>query len=504
MPTSSPTLAAGPTVEDPPEAAPSPPRYRSLLSETLVYGVGVVATRFVWFLLMPVYTRLFPPQEYGLLDSLYTTSVLLFIVAELQIMSGVARDYYEAKAAGRLPVLLGTALSLYAINSALWVTVALGSFALLQPHLRVPVTWMHVLPVVVGVVPNQVFTLLQLILRFERLPRQFVLFAIFDVTTSAALSLVAVLVLHAGVAGVLWSLFISKVIWSSVLLYVRRGYYQAAFDRDYARDILTYGLPLVPSVLTKWGQNYANRYLIATLFALQEVGLFSVAIQLSAVIAVVDSAFRQAWDPYAMRMFQEEGSEPVFARTLTRYLAVMFGLCLLLTLGSSFAVTLVSGHRYAPAAPLIPFLAFGLMWNGASNILGAGNGWERRTYWNTLGFGAGVVVNLGLLWWALPKWGLPAAGITYLIGATLAAWVVLATAQRSHPIPYQVPLLGVMTIAAPLIATLNWWLVMGMPSVHLKASPLLLRAAMVAVTALVGFCVYRIERQPMRRHGTLC
>ena len=429
--------AAGPAAETPiGGAAGQRSLLRSLMSDSALYGVGAIASRFVEFLLIPLYTRMFTPAEYGLLDLLLTTSAVLFVVSELQIVSGVARGYYEAEQKGRLPQLIGTALALYFVNALAWAALGAGAFALAGADLGAGVGWGLVVPVLAVLLPRQVFGLLQLVLRFERRPREFVALSLADVVTSGALSLLLIVGLDLGIAGALWGLAASKALWSLVALARRRrlgwGVVGAA-----ARAVLGYGVPLVPAVLAKWGQNYANRYLLLAQLSLFDVGLFGLAVRLAAVVAIADTAFRQAWDPMAAKMFGEEGREPVFARTLHLYLAAAFCVCTVLAAFGRDIVALVSGREYAGAGTLVGFLAFGLLWNGAANLLASGNAWARRTYWNALGFGAGVAVNLGLLAWAAPRWGLLAAGATYLAGALVAAALVTATAQRHHPIPYR-------------------------------------------------------------------
>jgi O-antigen/teichoic acid export membrane protein len=224
---------------------------------------------------------------------------------------------------------------------------------------------------------------------------------------------------------------------------MRRGLYGWTYDRRRARELLAYGLPLVPAVLSKWGQNYANRYVLALSLSLADLGVFSVAARLAAVVAVLDTAFRFAWDPMMMGLFEEEGSEPVFDRVLAVYLAGMSALCAALAFAGSPVVRLAAGPGYEAAGPLLGFLGFGLLWNGVTGIVGAGNAWARRTYWNTLGFVLGGALNLGALAWAAPRWGLAAAGLAYVAGSMLSCAVIYHTAQRSHPIPFRLlPLLA--------------------------------------------------------------
>lgn len=51
---------------------------RSLTKQTLIYGLGTVATRFITFLLLPVYTNVLSPAEYGLAVLVSTSITLMY------------------------------------------------------------------------------------------------------------------------------------------------------------------------------------------------------------------------------------------------------------------------------------------------------------------------------------------------------------------------------------------------------------------------------------------
>jgi O-antigen/teichoic acid export membrane protein len=465
------------------------------------YGMGAIASRFVGLLLLPVYTRLFTPAEYGLLDLLTTTSVLLFMLAELQILSGVARGYYAAAAAGELPRLLGTAVRMYLRNALVWTALAPLLLFALGGRMAAIGGWTVFLPVVLALVPQQLLALSQLIFRFERRPGLFVAFSLGDVATSAAFGLAAVVGAGMGVPGVLWGLFLSKLVWGGAALWIRRELFAWHYDRARARELLAYGLPMLPAVLAKWGQSSASRYVLALSLGLAELGVFGVAARVAAVVAILDTAFRASWDPTAMRLFEEEGSEPVFARVLETYLAGMFAVCCMLAFVGGVLARFVAGPAYEAAGPLLGFLAFGLLWNGAAGIMGAGNAWARRTYWNALGFASGAGLNVLLLLWAAPRWGVAAAGATYLVSTLACAGLVLATAHRSHPIPYRAAAILAAAAGSCLVVAAAWGLDGSAPFAALApATQLAVRLALGAAGAL-PLAGLLLRRSALRARG---
>src|SRR5438067_2048959 len=87
---------------------------KRLFKETMIYGLAGATSRLIGLLLVPLYTRVFNPSQYGLLDILLTTSAVLVLLSGLQVESGVGRSYYEARQQEHVRDLVGTGMLLCA------------------------------------------------------------------------------------------------------------------------------------------------------------------------------------------------------------------------------------------------------------------------------------------------------------------------------------------------------------------------------------------------------
>ena len=68
---------------------------KSVSRDAVVYGVGVVAQRLATILLLPIYTRLLTPRDYGLIELLQLSVEITTILVSAGTMSGVLRFYYK-------------------------------------------------------------------------------------------------------------------------------------------------------------------------------------------------------------------------------------------------------------------------------------------------------------------------------------------------------------------------------------------------------------------------
>ena len=77
------------------EGQPAGGYVRSTFKHGAVYLIGTVLSRVAGFVMLPVYTRVLAPRDYGVMEMLaYTTDVLTFLVG-LGVSTAVTRHYYK-------------------------------------------------------------------------------------------------------------------------------------------------------------------------------------------------------------------------------------------------------------------------------------------------------------------------------------------------------------------------------------------------------------------------
>src|SRR5438132_13862971 len=73
------------------------PHLRQLGSETIVYGLSGVISRFLTIFLVPIYTRIFTPEDYGVMSLVTTTMALLSVFVGLALDNSAHRWYWGSE-----------------------------------------------------------------------------------------------------------------------------------------------------------------------------------------------------------------------------------------------------------------------------------------------------------------------------------------------------------------------------------------------------------------------
>ena len=101
---------------------------RRLASDTVVYGLGSVASQAVAFLLLPLYTRYLTPADYGTLALVGAAGNVLPLIAALGIHSGLTRVFFFYADPDDRDAVVATGLA-FGIVSSILVAISLFLFA---------------------------------------------------------------------------------------------------------------------------------------------------------------------------------------------------------------------------------------------------------------------------------------------------------------------------------------------------------------------------------------
>jgi O-antigen/teichoic acid export membrane protein len=105
-----------------------------------------------------------------------------------------------------------------------------------------------------------------------------------------------------------------------------------------------------------------------------------------------------------------------------------------------------------------------------------------------------AVVNLGLNFWFIPRWGIVGAGLTTVIGYALLLWLGWLNAQRSYPVPYDWRRVGKVAAVVTAYLVASEWVI---PDVGVIA--VAVRVLLACVFPFVLVAVGGLERGDLRK-----
>jgi O-antigen/teichoic acid export membrane protein len=402
-----------------------------------VYGLGGLVSRILATLLLPLYTHYLRPGSYGRVEIVTAATAVLAIGLQMGISSAFFRFYFDAKE---------RAEKLTVIRTSFWFTMLMSTVGLVLGLVFAhPVA--HVLGLgddatlvragAVGLWAQTNYQQLTALFRVEERSGQYAIASVANVLITVAAMVVFVAVFHWGAVGLVVGNFTGTLAVYAVLLAYRSEQLGLEFDRGLFRRMQHFGMPLVPSALALWTINFVDRQFVVHYKDAAEVGVYSAAVKIASVVTFVMVAFRTAWPAFAYSIEDDRDAKRAYSFVLTYLLALTSWIALALGALAPWWVRLLTDPGYQRAEKGVALLAFAGAVYAGYVVLAIGSGRARRTQLNWVVTGAGAVVNVGLNFWLVPRYGMVGAAIS-----TAAAYVVLFAgmtlyAQAVYPVPYQ-------------------------------------------------------------------
>ena len=268
-----------------------------MIKNSLIYIFAEVLNKAIPFLLLPILTRYLTPTDYGMIASFTAFVAFLSIFVGLSIHGAVSINFFKTTKE-ELKIYIANGIFVLLITT---IIVGFVVFIFKEPlhnKLLLSSEWLYI-----GVILSfsQFVTLLNLTLWIaEKKPKAYGIYQISQTFVISTMSILFVVVLHFDwtgqvIANILGTL--SFALFSFYLLY-KRGYLEFKFNKKDMKDLLHFGIPMIPHNLSGWITTNGDKLLLITLVGASATGLFTVGFQIGIVMGVLVSSFHKVWNPY--------------------------------------------------------------------------------------------------------------------------------------------------------------------------------------------------------------
>ncbi len=420
-------------------------KLKQLTRDTAIYGISTMVGRFLSFLLVPFYTNIFHPSEYGIIANIY-----IFIgIFNIVYMYGMDAAYL--KFAGLSPD-ENERDNFSTPYITLFISGIFLSFIMLFIRgpvfslLEVPLNYYYLMYYSAGILFLDSLGVIPFIqLRLQRRAKKFAAFKLINIGVNIILNIVLILEYKMGIEAVLISnLFASA---SSLLLLfpdIIRNL-RLSFNRELLRKLLKFGLPYLPAGLSSMLIQGIDRPILGKLTDLDTVGVYNACYKLGIFMMLFVNMFQYAWQPFFLQNAGEKNVKQIFSKVLTYFTLASALILVILSLfiDNIVAIPVMHGRTLIDSAywgglSIVPIILSGYLFNGLYVIFTAGIYIEEKSMYIPLITGIGALVNIVVNFLLIPVWGIMGAAF-----ATLAAYLAMAlglyiVTQRFYKIDYEI------------------------------------------------------------------
>jgi len=391
----------------------------------IVFGIGGVLQKTIAFILLPIYTTRLAVSEYGSLGLLITTGSIMSTIFLLGINYGLFRSYFEYKDEESRKAVISSAFFMILASNVILFTIGFV-FSNQMSYLifgnydyRLHFIFITLITVfeIFNIVPSAV-------LQAKRKSVVFISLQVIFLLIRLGLIIYLIVSRNMGIMGVLiGNLVVGFLSCLAYYFYIRKEFV-ARFLKSEAINMLKVGLPLIPSSLSVFVFNSIDRYFLNYYSDLSEVGLYNLAYNFGNLVTVLFATpLALIWPAVFLSAKDHKNMKEFYVRALTYTSMIAFFIFLVISLLSKEAIELFANEEYWGAYTVIPIIVLTYaIWSLRKSVL-VGVILKKRTQIQALIFFIGAVINIGLNFLLIPRYGIMGAA-----SSTIATYIIIMIA----------------------------------------------------------------------------
>jgi O-antigen/teichoic acid export membrane protein len=401
-----------------------------------IYTISSVIEKAIPFLLLPVLTRYLSTEDYGIV-SMFTVLVgIAMPFVGYNGHSAILRNYFKDDI--DIPVYIGNTLFIL-LGSSVLAGLAIFLFSdFISSYSNFPEKW---LGVIVLVAMGQ-FTVNIILVNWQAQNKaiQYGIFKILLTLLNFGLAIFLIVGLDYGWEGrvigkvsavVLFGISAVSILWYNNLIKFQIVY-------EYLKHALSYGIPLIPHVLSAFVITMIDRVFITNMVGVSATGIYTVGYQIGMIIGILATSFNKAWVPWLFEKLNQgkEETKKKIVQFTYGYFVVVIGLALILSLLAPWFMTFFVGKSFSGSTIYVSWIALGYAFNGMYFMVGNYIFYEEKTHllsWMTF---IAATVNTILNYFLIIQYGAMGAAIATTITFAVQFLLTWYLAAKVHKMPW--------------------------------------------------------------------
>lgn len=339
--------------------------FRKIAKNSVLFSIGVIASKAINILLLPLYTDKLSDTEYGIASTVTAFVTTFSIVVMMSLRAALMRFYneYDRNEQKRF---VGTVVTFVVANGVFVILLLIYPLrGILSSLLFKEIEFYPIVLLGIGtLVFDAIYLTYQSVLQAAQDGKNYSINSIIYLLAQASFNIFLITVLKYQALGMVLSLFASNVIFSiyGIVSMHRNGFMVFACDIPMLKKALKYSIPILPHNLSTTISTYVSKIMLNVNVSYAATGLFTVASQISTALGLVQTSINLALRPWfnEQMAYGDEGRNNIKKFSLFVFSVFNF-LCILISLFSPEIFRILTNEVYHEAWRLVPILTLSLV-----------------------------------------------------------------------------------------------------------------------------------------------
>ena len=344
-------------------------KYKYLGKNTIIFAISSFGTKFLSFMLVPLYTNVLSTNDYGIADLITTTATLLMFIFTVNIGDSVMRFSLEQK--DKQKEILSFGLRVLILG-----TIALSLCLTIFSQLHV-IDWKYSYYIFIFLY-FFFMALYQILSNYLRAIDKIIDVGIAGIISAIMMivgNIVFLLIIKLGINGYLISIILSPLfgsIYCIVKVKIPLNFYvKKVCNKDIQKEMFVFCIPLIFNNIALWINAFLDKFFVTAYCGIDQNGIYAVANKIPIILSTCYTVFSQAWNLSAIKEYDKDDKEGFFSNTYNIYNSVVVLICSVLIFINNSIASILFANDFFEAWKYSSVLLIAVMFNSLTIFLGS-------------------------------------------------------------------------------------------------------------------------------------
>lgn len=406
------------------------PTVKSFLGNSFIYFIGSTLSKLIGFILIPIYTALISPTDFGYYDLSITYVTIAASALFFDLWISTMRFMYDDDSEKHRSNIVRSGFTIFAMSSVVYILIGLTVADLTNlPYMGFIIAY--------GLLSN-ICSMFLFIARGYGKNKQFAVSGIIGALVTSACSLIFLTAFKLDFSGLYIASimgFISQIIYIESSIALRKKVFLYPFDKDITKEIFIYTFPLIINAAAFWMLTGYNRIVISAELPLSENGIYAIAARFVLVTTLITAVFNYAWQDVLFSKAAKKQLSSFYRRSSNFYMILLLAGGAVLMPIFNLGFDLIVSPAYVEAKAVIPLLIIASLFTAYITFQGSLFHSLKKTKVMFYSMFVACIINVLLCTPLVRDYGLNGAAAASSVG--LLVCIIIRMYSLNKVLPYQ-------------------------------------------------------------------
>lgn len=402
---------------------------KRLALASLIYGGGSIIQRLITILLLPFFTQVLSPKDYGIIALVSLVGIVMSGVLSLGTGNSMGVMYFSERVTKKRPSIIWTNFVLIFLNCMIWYWILYLLAPILSYFMFKSDEYAYLIRISFL---SSVFIAISdpflAYLRMEEKAKNFVFLTFTGSLVTVSISVFFVLWKSMGVEGLILATTMGSGISFLLIIFSVGTKLKFCLNFDLVIPLVRIGVPSVFGLFAFLIIDYADRQMIERFLGIYDLGIYSIGYSFGMFMTLPVGAFCSAWPPFFMSYINKRARAKIlFGQVFNYYLVIFCSLTILFFAASLPLVKIFTSDFYHDAWVVVGLIAAAYGLKGCYVIIQAGICFEKKFGLISTIDWLAAIINIALNLLLIPVFGILGAALatfTSYLSLPIVGWLI--------------------------------------------------------------------------------